>query len=236
MASRLPELKREFIITIDGPIGSGKSSVAQICVDLFGMAHLDITRLYKTVAYLWEHQPGVSWEDLANQAINHYVPDSELIDWSFWGKAVGVSKIKIVNEIITDHARAFTFANPQSVIEGIDVGSIISWADLKILCVAPLMIRRDRVYAKMVTYSQLKFKFTPEEFLVSLCERDHLEGYGLMPETFWINSPMRNGVVFPTHGICNTHFPDRVINLLNASGAFKMVCGHRVTPLWCPPT
>jgi CMP/dCMP kinase len=45
-------LKREFIITIDGPAGSGKSTVSRILAKRLSYLYLDTGALYRAVAYL----------------------------------------------------------------------------------------------------------------------------------------------------------------------------------------
>jgi len=44
-------VKRHVIITIDGPAGSGKSSVAKMVAQRLGFAYLDSGAIYRAVAF-----------------------------------------------------------------------------------------------------------------------------------------------------------------------------------------
>jgi len=55
-------MKRHIIITIDGPAGSGKSSVAKMVAQRLGFAYLDSGAIYRAVA-LYLLQKGISPDD-----------------------------------------------------------------------------------------------------------------------------------------------------------------------------
>ena len=52
-------MKDKLIIAIDGPVGSGKSTVARRVAELLGYTHLDSGAMYRAVAWkaLCEHIP-----------------------------------------------------------------------------------------------------------------------------------------------------------------------------------
>ena len=52
-----------MVITLDGPVASGKSSIAKALCKHFGFYHLNTGMLYRAVAYLLEHEPAtdLSW-------------------------------------------------------------------------------------------------------------------------------------------------------------------------------
>ncbi len=54
--------ERHTVVAIDGPAGSGKSTVARLVADRFGFPLLDTGALYRTVA-LQARRQGVSWDD-----------------------------------------------------------------------------------------------------------------------------------------------------------------------------
>lgn len=63
-----------MIITIDGPAGSGKSTVADILAEQLGFIHFNSGALYRAVtAYLHENN-----FDIENMSINSPIPDFEL--------------------------------------------------------------------------------------------------------------------------------------------------------------
>jgi cytidylate kinase len=48
--------KQGFVVAIDGPAGTGKSSVTRRLADVLGFTHIDTGALYRAVAYLLERQ------------------------------------------------------------------------------------------------------------------------------------------------------------------------------------
>lgn len=54
--------KKDFIITIDGPVGSGKSTVGRLLAERFGLLYLDTGAMYRAVA-LAAHQRGIPPDD-----------------------------------------------------------------------------------------------------------------------------------------------------------------------------
>lgn len=55
-------MRRGIVVTIDGPAGAGKSTVARRLAQALGYSLLDTGALYRTVALL-AHRQGVSWDD-----------------------------------------------------------------------------------------------------------------------------------------------------------------------------
>ncbi|MEM9491476.1 MAG: (d)CMP kinase [Myxococcota bacterium] len=55
-------LNRPIVVTIDGPAGAGKSSVARALAHALGYRLLDTGALYRTVTLL-AHERGVAWDD-----------------------------------------------------------------------------------------------------------------------------------------------------------------------------
>ena len=47
----VPGMKRprEFVLAIDGPAGSGKSTTARLCAERLGFLHLDTGAMYRAV-------------------------------------------------------------------------------------------------------------------------------------------------------------------------------------------
>ena len=52
----------EFIVTVDGPAGSGKSTIAKIVAAKYGLTYLDTGAMYRMIA-LYALENGVNLED-----------------------------------------------------------------------------------------------------------------------------------------------------------------------------
>ena len=63
------EQPRHHVIAIDGPSGSGKSSVSKAAASTFGFRYLDTGAMYRAVA-LWMSEHGVDVNDVAAVAAN----------------------------------------------------------------------------------------------------------------------------------------------------------------------
>ncbi len=57
-----PPRKRDPVITIDGPAGTGKSTLALRVSEFFGWRYIDSGAMYRAAA-LYAHQQGISWTD-----------------------------------------------------------------------------------------------------------------------------------------------------------------------------
>ena len=51
LTERAAAVLSRFIVTIDGPAGSGKSTTASILASRLGLAYLDTGAMYRAVAY-----------------------------------------------------------------------------------------------------------------------------------------------------------------------------------------
>jgi cytidylate kinase len=59
--------KNKFVIAVDGPAGTGKSSVTKILSERLGFVHIDTGALYRSLAYLCLEQPDVDPAKLAHE-------------------------------------------------------------------------------------------------------------------------------------------------------------------------
>lgn len=69
------EVNRELIVTIDGPAGSGKSTVSKILAKRLGYLYLDTGAIYRAVAYLIGRE-GLSGED--EQTLHNLLKSSDI--------------------------------------------------------------------------------------------------------------------------------------------------------------
>ena len=133
----------EFVIAIDGPAASGKSSVARALASRFGLIYVNTGAMYRAVTWLAVSR-GVSTADasavvelLAQTKTEWGIADNEstiFIDGidptsHLVSEAVNlnVSKVATIPEVrrtLVEHQRAYASGN-SLVMEGRDIGSVV---------------------------------------------------------------------------------------------------------------
>jgi cytidylate kinase len=154
---------RKLIITIDGPVGSGKSTVARRVADLLNYVYLDSGAMYRGVAWkaLRDHVPLDSEQRLAALACDTRI-DLLSSDGSFRvmvdgtdvtgqirspAVAQAASKVAVIagvrTVLVAEQRRAA--ASGGVVMEGRDIGTVVlPDADLKIFLDASVEVRAER--------------------------------------------------------------------------------------------
>jgi CMP/dCMP kinase len=140
------------IVTIDGPAGSGKSTVARALAERLGFRHLDTGAMYRALTWL-ALQDGVALDDgdaLARLAREHAVSFDVDGRVAIAGEDVSlrireaeidrqvpvVARHPAVREVMRERQRALA-AEGNAVIEGRDIGSVVApGADVKVFLVA----------------------------------------------------------------------------------------------------
>jgi cytidylate kinase len=157
---------KNTIITIDGPSGTGKSTVARVVAKKLGFLFLDTGALYRTAALAVDMQHA----DINNDAICGQIISQ--IDICFLGGKVLLNRRDITSDIRSNHIRSLaskiavhpavrkklldvqrSFALKRSlVIEGRDTGSIVfPNADIKLFLDASLQERARRRHLELKT-------------------------------------------------------------------------------------
>lgn len=142
---------RPRLIAIDGPAGSGKSTVARAVADRLGMAHLDTGAMYRAVALavlVRGIDPGDD-EEVARLAcsVDVVVGDRVLLDGEdvtavIRGAGVNtvVSSVAAnpsVRRALVDRQRAWAEQHGGGVVEGRDIGTVVfPAADVKVYLTA----------------------------------------------------------------------------------------------------
>ena len=176
-----------MIIAIDGPAGSGKSTISKLVAKDLNLIYLDTGAMYRmfTLKLLNEK---VSFEDkkkieklLQNLNINidkeSFFLDgkdvSEEIRKSDVSKNVSkVAAIKEVREKMVDLQRKFS-QSKDVILDGRDIGTVVfPNADIKIYLVADLKERAERRYREMLEKGQ---KVSFEEMYKNIADRDKLD-------------------------------------------------------------
>ena len=161
-------MKNKLIIAIDGPVGSGKSTVARRVAEMLGYIHLDSGAMYRAVAWkaLSEHVPLDSPERLAALASSlrvdlaprngkqHVILDGEdITDWIRTPEVShAASMVAVVpgvrHPLVSEQRRAG--AQGGVVMEGRDIGSVVfPHADLKIYLDASPEARAERRWQEL---------------------------------------------------------------------------------------
>ena len=176
-----------MIIAIDGPAGSGKSTISKLVAKDLNLIYLDTGAMYRmfTLKLLNEK---VSFEDkkkieelLRNLNINidkeSFFLDgkdvSEEIRKSDVSQNVSkVAAIKEVREKMVDLQRKFS-QSKDVILDGRDIGTVVfPNADIKIYLVADLKERAERRYREMLEKGQ---KVSFEEIYKNIADRDKLD-------------------------------------------------------------
>ncbi len=179
---------RKLIITMDGPAGAGKSTVAKRLAEELGYLYLDTGAMYRAVA-LAAQRAGVSPEKeedlclLAEKAAIEFVPGKDGVRVFLNGEDVSeairtpeidrlsslVAKVAGVRRILVDKQRALG-ARGGVVAEGRDMGSVVfPEADVKFFLTASPEVRARR------RFEELKKRGLDPDFpkvLAEIIERD----------------------------------------------------------------
>lgn len=158
--------KRNLVIAIDGPAGSGKSTTARLVAERLGLLHIDTGAMYRAVT-LKVLERGLSPND--STAVSDLI-DSTTVELKRWDSSLrilldgtdvtdrirdpdvtravsAVSRIRGVREAMVERQRAMS-ERQGVVLEGRDIGTVVfPDADLKIFLVASLdarAIRREK--------------------------------------------------------------------------------------------
>jgi cytidylate kinase len=149
-----------MIVAIDGPAGSGKSTVASMLAERLGFLYLDTGAMYRALTWLARNN-GAELEDgdeLARLAREHPVSfaaggrveiDGEDVSAAIRGADIDrlvpvVARHSAVREIMRERQRALGSAG-DSVIEGRDIGTVVAPdAEVKVFLVADETVRARR--------------------------------------------------------------------------------------------
>lgn len=154
------------VIAIDGPAGSGKSTVAKLLATELGLNYLDTGAMYRGIAFAAIHN-GIDVEetelldDLVARTELKVSPDALYVDGvdatiEIRGPEVSrIVSIVAANETVRSHLRAqqrvWAHENGGGVIEGRDIGTVVfPDAVLKIYLTADEAVRARRRATELV--------------------------------------------------------------------------------------
>ncbi|MDP1792873.1 MAG: (d)CMP kinase [Acidimicrobiales bacterium] len=148
------------VIAIDGPAGSGKSTVARAVAQRLGLAYLDTGAMYRSIAYA-ALQNGVDTADaeataaLAKTTHVYVGPDGVFVDGNDATEAIrseevtkavtAVASNSAVREVMVERQRTWITTNGGGVLEGRDIGTVVCPdADVKVYLIADPNVRAQR--------------------------------------------------------------------------------------------
>lgn len=178
-----------MIVTIDGPAGSGKSTVAQRLAERLGVAYLDTGAMYRAVALkALRNQIDLGDVDalaeLARTTQIHFVPDAKaqrvLVDgldvtddirtMQVNEATPSVAKVGQVRKTLVDMQRRLGEQLGSLVAEGRDQGSVVfPGANVKFVLDGQVAKRAQRRYSEMAVAHQA---VSYQEVLANLTQRD----------------------------------------------------------------
>jgi len=181
-------MNKNYIIAIDGPSGSGKSSTARQLASLLDFIYLDTGAMYRSVA-LAALDEGIDLKDeeavgrIAGSLEINFVPDKDGDRVLLNGQDVSlrirepridsgsslVSSYKMVREKMVELQKKFGLKG-NIIAEGRDMGTVVfPGADLKIFLVADLETRAAR---RCLQLKSAGIETSVEEQTASLSSRD----------------------------------------------------------------
>ena len=178
---------KNLIVAIDGPAGSGKSTIAKLVAKKFNFTYIDTGAMYRMITlYLLENKISFDNLDKIQKILNEINLDMK--EDKFFLNNVDVS-LKIREEIINENVSKVAsikavrenlvnlqrkIASDKNVIlDGRDIGTVVfPNAQVKIFLVASAEERARRRYN---VFMEKKVEITYDEVLKSLKERDHLD-------------------------------------------------------------
>ncbi len=139
-----------MIIAVDGPLASGKGTIARALADHFGLPHLDTGSLYRATG-LAVIEAGIDPDDaeacarLAAQLDLAAIDEDRIRTAEAGSMASRVAAIPQVREALFDLQRAFATQPGGAILDGRDIGTVICPdAEVKLFVIASPEVRAGR--------------------------------------------------------------------------------------------
>lgn len=212
-------------IAIDGPAGTGKSTVAKKIAEKLGIEYLDTGAMYRAVSKFFLDRK-LDPDDLNEKVVENLFKEIEfdLKDRTLYlnGKPLGdeirspevgkvVSKIaslKIVREKLTEIQKRLS-ENRSIVVEGRDIGTVVlPDAELKIFLTASANERAKRRLRELVSKG-VKISF--QEVLNEILQRDELDSKREVAPL----KPAEDSIIINTDDLTVEQVVDKILEILN---------------------
>lgn len=139
-----------MIITLDGPAGAGKGTVARIIAERYGLPYLDTGSLYRAVALKCLRDPGLTPERAAQGLTPGDLQAEGLRDEATAAKASEISALPAVRAALKRFQQDFANQPGGAVLDGRDTGTVICpTADIKFFLTASPAVRAQRRFLQL---------------------------------------------------------------------------------------
>mgnify|MGYP001640048553 FL=1 len=178
---------KNLIVAIDGPAGSGKSTIAKLLAKKYDLTYIDTGAMYRMITlYLLENNIDINDLKEVERVLNtvnldmqgdKFYLDNVDVSTKIREKRINdnvskVASIKIVRSNLVDLQRKIS-NNKNVILDGRDVGTVIfPNAQVKIFLIASPEERARRRYNEFL---EKKTEITYDEVLKSIKERDHID-------------------------------------------------------------
>ena len=178
---------KNLIVAIDGPAGSGKSTIAKLLAKKYDLTYIDTGAMYRMITlYLLENNIDINDLKEVERVLNtvnldmqgdKFFLDNVDVSTKIREKRINdnvskVASIKIVRSNLVDLQRKIS-NNKDVILDGRDVGTVIfPNAQAKIFLIASPEERARRRYNEFL---EKKTEITYDEVLKSIKERDHID-------------------------------------------------------------
>lgn len=174
-------------IAIDGPSGSGKSSIAKIVAGDLGLTYLDTGAMYRAVTlYLLTHDidlTAVTEVELALDNVHIHIDQNiTYLNGENVSDAIRTPIIDLNVSLISSYAfvrkrmvalQQKIAENTDVILDGRDIGSVVlPRAQVKIFLTASPEVRAKR---RMLEFEKKGISMTYDEVLADIVRRDHLD-------------------------------------------------------------
>ena len=176
---------KNIIIAIDGPAGSGKSTIAKKIADQYGFTYIDTGAMYRMITlYCLNNKINLEDEEVIKSALDNIVLDMKGDKFFLNSKEVteeiresrineNVSKIasiKVVRDNLVNLQRKIS-EGKNVILDGRDIGTVVfPNAQIKIYLVASPEERAKRRYKELLEKGT---DMSYEDVLKSIKERDY---------------------------------------------------------------
>jgi cytidylate kinase len=166
--------QRHVVVTIDGPAGVGKSTVAGLVAGRLGVPHVDTGAMYRELTAV-ALERGVSVDDEPALAELVGVPAGAHVDIRSEQVSAAVSAVSRHPEVRARmRARQRQLAEPAAVLEGRDTGTrVYPEAPVKVYLTAPVGVRAQRRAGDL--------GLPADQVERTIAERDRLDAQQLPP-------------------------------------------------------
>jgi cytidylate kinase len=216
--------RRKFVIAIDGPAASGKSSTAQMVAEKLGYLHVDSGSLYRaaTAAILRRDKGATKWteQDVLDAALpielraarTSFYPalDGRAIEDEIRGAEVTenvsrVAQMRRVREWVDEKVREAA-RSTDVVVDGRDIGTVVfPDADLKIFLVAD---PRERAARRLRQRGTPTSQMLLDDETIRITERDARDAGQTVPAA--------DAVIIDTTGLTQQEQVEQIVTLAKA--------------------